>query len=440
MDTKKICFVLDGCAAHDDEFERIRKNLEGKYEKIHNILEADVIIQFFCAITCASIEDYFKEMSYLKAVKKVNKNAKLIICGCASEVINFKKLYPFVDYCIGRTNINEKVLEILKEEDIIGDDLFVHINKASATINICDGCNNRCSFCKVHYMPLKLKSKPIEQIIKEVYKAIELGAKEIMLFGMNSTQYGIDLYKRPMLSELLKKILQINNEILIDLRGITLKDITPELYEIIKNEERIWKIQLESQSASPIIRKKMNLSSTVEELEYALDTFSNKVYRTNFIVGHPYETEIEFQKTLDFIRRKNIWYTSVAIYMNTPGTLSANMPQVSEEDKEKRENELFDLVFELKKNFFNTYVIGKEIKFYAIGVTYLGNEKRFIIYGFGKGISCKVLINFDDTPENKSKISRIQKFKELTVKILEVLTYSDSDQGVVLQGEFSEEV
>ena len=99
MDTKKICFILQGCAEHKEEFQRILKNLEEKYEEVKNPVKADVIVQYFCAITSYSVEQIYGQMQFLKAIKRLRPHMKLIVCGCAAEVIDFKKLYPMVDFC-----------------------------------------------------------------------------------------------------------------------------------------------------------------------------------------------------------------------------------------------------------------------------------------------------------------------------------------------------
>lgn len=434
MDTKKICIFRYGCAAHADTFQQLIKNLEGKYEETTNPMEADVIIQYFCAHTSYVIEQIYGQMQCLKAIKEICPHIKLIICGCAAEVIDFKKLYPIVDFCSKRENMLKNILQFLQEPYITEEfDIIINKEMGHSSITIATGCNGKCSFCKWKYLPMRLRSKPKEQIISEIRVAIEAGAGKITLFAHNSIQYGVDLYAKPMLLDLLKEILSNTQDVLFRVSGITVADMTEELCEFIKNSNRIHSMQLESQSASNLVRKKMNLASTVEQLEYVLDSFTNKAFLTTFMIGYPYEGEAEFQETIDFIKRKKLWNAKIVNYVNTPGIVSSKMPQVSEEEINERIKVAIKTVIGLRKEFFGN-LIGKTIKAYVIRGEYYENE-RFELVFEGKEIRCTIRVIVAYTREIKERIDHLEWFDECDIRIVRILGYFTTNQEVELEGE-----
>lgn len=337
-----------GCGITRQGFERILKSLGEDYVKTTNIFNADIIIQYFCILSKDCLNPVADIMAFLKQLKAYKLNCKIIVGGCAATVIDFKKIYPFIDGVFDKFEMVPKVLSMLgleEKKDIIP----VPIGERRAEIVVSSGCNRHCSFCKKGYMPMEYQSVPMEEILRQVQYATENRVRYLALLGENLTEYGVDLYKEKKLVELLKEILKVGKFIKgITLGGIVIEEMTPELIEFIAKEPRIHTVQLEIQSLIPEVRKAMNIDSSIDKVLKVMDRLSHKAILSNIMVGHPGETQEGFKKQLELVRNHNLYFIQVNKFDNTPGTKSYEMEQIPEKLVEKRIMELARVVVQLR--------------------------------------------------------------------------------------------
>lgn len=358
----KVCFIESGCPNHE-EFKALKSNCIKRHEVINNPCKADVIIQFFCAITEKTVDVLVHELAFIKKAKK--KDAIYVACGCIVDALGkeFFKTLEIVDYVYEVSEI-VKIADILKIESISYDEIYLE-NKNLASVVISEGCNNRCSFCKVHYLNSKLKSKPMDKIIEQINGYVKRGVKEIAITGLNTTQYGLDLYGEKKLAELLRLVSQIKEIKKIDLYSVAIQDLNEEIITEIESNDKIELVEVCIQSGSDKTLKSMNIRFSSSYAEMVIKRFSHKTIRTAIIVGFPGENRREFEKSVDFIKRNNLWQIFCNPYMDTPGTPSYDM-----KDKKEtmyRHNAVLKVAEQLKEKHLKT-LIGKRIKGYITQV------------------------------------------------------------------------
>lgn len=394
----KVCFIESGCPNHE-EFKALKSNCIKRYEVINNPCKADVIIQFFCAITGKTIDVLVHELAFIKKVKK--KDAIYVACGCIVDALGkeFFQTLGIVDYVYEIREIIQ-IADILKINSISYDEIYLE-NKYMASVVIQEGCNNRCSFCKVHYLNSKLKSKPMDKIIEQINGFVKRGVKIIAITGLNTTQYGLDLYGEKRLAELLRQVSQIEEIKRIDLYSVAIQDLNEEIITEIESNDKIEVVETVIQSGSDKTLKGMNIRFSSSYAEMVINRLHHKTIRTAIIVGFPGENRKEFEKSIDFIKRNNLWQIFCNPYMDTPGTPSYNM-----EDKKEpmaRHHAVLKIVEQLREKYLKT-LIGKRINGYITEVNqYLDCDVAILEPRGFKGsievIMDKNSFDFDDIKE-----------------------------------------
>lgn len=270
---------------------------------------ADIVI----VNTCAFINDAKKEAidTILEmASLKEKKLKKLIVTGCFAERYGKIADMPEVDLFLDikeEKNIVDHIAMLCGEETpycpSVGRILTTPAHYAY--LKIADGCNNRCAFCAIPFIRGAYVSTPIEELVKEAKTLLNNGVKEIILVAQDTTNYGMDLYKERRLKDLLCELVKL------DFWKIRLLYTYPELIddellELIAKEDKIAKyLDIPMQHIDNNILKKMNRRSSEESLRSLILHIRKKcpqiAVRSTFIVGFPYEQEVEHQKLLDFI-------------------------------------------------------------------------------------------------------------------------------------------
>ena len=337
-----------GCGIPRQGFERILKSACEDYVKTTNPFNADIIVQYFCILSKDCLNTVADVMAFLKQFKNYKPECKIIVGGCAETVIDFKKIYPFIDGAFDKFEMVPQVLSMLGKEEK-KNIISMPIENRRAEILVSSGCNRHCSFCKKGYMPMEYHSVPMEEILYQVRYATENRVRYLALVGENLTEYGIDLYQKRMIVELLKEILNVGKFIKgITLGGIVIEEMTPELIELIAKEPRIHTVQLEIQSLIPEVRKAMNIDPSIDKVLRVMDRLSNKAILSNIMVGHPGETESGFKKQLELVKKHNLYFIQVNKFDNTPGTKSYEMEQIPDKIVERRIMELAKVVVQLR--------------------------------------------------------------------------------------------
>lgn len=389
---KNVGIISLGCPKNSIDSEKMLALLKEKgYNIVNDEKKADIII----INTCAFIEDAKKEsIEYIIQMGELKKKRLkyLIATGCLSERYNKEliKELPELDAVIGTgdfTQIVDVIEEVKKGKkvlkyghpDLLNDEGIPRILTTPpyyAYLKIAEGCSNACSFCIIPKLRGKYKSRKMENIIEEAQELARKGVKELIIIAQDTTKYGIDLYKKLMLPQLLRELSKIEELKWIRLLYAYPDSVTDELIEEIKNNEKIVKyIDIPLQHSSESVLKRMNRGTTrrkIEEVISKLRSIPGMVIRTTFIVGFPGETEEEFEDLKNFIKEKRFEKVGVFTYSREEGTKSYYMkPQIRKKVKLKRQEELME--------------IQKQIS-YEFNMSKIGTKLEVLIEGFEDGV------------------------------------------------------
>lgn len=360
----KVSIITLGCKQNKYESDCMANLLkENGFEVIEGMDVADIYIINTCAVTSEAEK---KSRQFISKCLKLNKNAKIIICGCASE--KDKEQFERKDnvFSIIGTEGKEKILDYIKtsikEKNPLNTDYCSPIDPCKTStrehIKIQDGCNNFCSYCIIPYLRGRSRSRNLEDIIREAEK-ISLRSKEIVLTGIDISSYKID--GKLALSILMDRLKNI--PVQIRLGSLEVNVITDELLKILKNMPNFAPhFHLSLQSGDNEILKKMNR-------HYTADDFYNKVclirkyfplanITTDVIVGFAGESDEQFENTKKFIQKVGFSYVHIFPYSKREGTRAYAFEDLDMSIKKKR----VDILEEVNKNLSRNYLsqfIGK---------------------------------------------------------------------------------
>ena len=326
--------------------------------------DADILIVNTCAFILSAKEESITTILNLAEYKQSGRCRALIVAGCLGQLYKRELLeeMPEVDAIIGTgawNRIMEAIAETLSgrrviligEREIIYDSKTPRIRTTptyTAYVKISEGCNNRCSFCSIPLIRGRQISRPIEDIKAEVENLVAQGVKEINLIAQDTTAYGIDLYGKPQLVELLRELVKS------DVHWIRIlytypRRFTDELIELIANEPKICKyVDLPLQHASNKILKSMNRPDTRESIEALLKKLRAKipgvVIRSTFIVGFPGETEEDFGELKNFLQEQRLDKVGIFTYSQEENTPAYDFPdQILEYVMQERYHDLMSM-------------------------------------------------------------------------------------------------
>ena len=427
---KKICILNQGCHGHLMEFRKLINSLEGIYELTNFPGKADLIIQYFCSISQTKIAEIARELAYLSKIKK--EDAILIICGCATKVMGAQLFLSldFVDYVIGRENISENILTILGYKSVPG--YYLGDDTKSFFFNIAGGCRKKggwCTFCKQNYMRIPVKSMKMEDILQQAKDVTKTGnIYRIVLGGLNICNYGIDMEDRkPKLHLLIKRLAEIPGVKVIDLFSLTAADMYEELIEEIATNDKVRTVELGVQSGCNKMLKVMNTGSTKEGIQMLLDRLSHKAMKSIIVVGHPGETREDLQETLDFVISNNLWYMQVSPFINTEGTPSYNMKQLSREEYEYNVRIAEETVWKLRKDFLDG-LVGSTMLAYIVGGEVDSKEDTANIYMAAKEHRINFILTVRNFSTSKYTIffEEQEEYNLVKVWVKEVADYEEA--------------
>lgn len=373
---KKIALISHGCAKNLVDSELMLGTLaQNGYEITLNEDESDIVI----INTCSFIHDAEKE-SVDSILEMINEGKKVIIAGCLAQKHGdeLKKAIPEISGMIGATDFG-KIVEVIKSIEN-GEEYVQEVNEtpeynypesvtrqqitvgSSSYIKIADGCNYRCGYCIIPYLRGDYRSRKMENIIDEAKSLVKKGVTEIILIAQDTTGYGIDIYKKPMLPELLRELNKIEGLGWIRIMYAYPTQMKDELLDAIAECDKVVKyIDIPLQHSHPDMLKRMNRPAFDyrEMIENIRKRIPNVAIRTAFIVGYPGETEEEFEHLYEFIKDMKFNKLGVFEYSREKGTPSYNMkPQISKKVMKKRRNKLMELQQGISKSI-NESFIGK---------------------------------------------------------------------------------
>ena len=359
----------------------IQKFKEAGYEIVDFSEKADIYIINTCTVT--SIADK-KSRQFLRQAKKLNSNSVVVAVGCYVQVAKEKlEKIPEIDLCLGtneKPNIVsyvEKFLKNKKKENNI-EDVFknpeysdfgdiTYTEKTRAVIKVQDGCDRFCSYCIIPYARGRVRSRKPENVIKEITDIAKKGIKEVVITGIHVASYGKDFKNNYYLIDLLEDINKISGIERMRLGSIEPLLITDEFIERISKLEKVCHhFHLSLQSGNNETLKRMNRRYTIEEFEKVVDrirrSYNDSILTTDIIVGFPGETDEEFEKTYEFLRKIKFYKMHIFKYSIRQGTEASKMPnQILPEIKDKRSKKLLELSDKQEKEYLNSY-IGKTVE------------------------------------------------------------------------------
>jgi ribosomal protein S12 methylthiotransferase len=374
MTNKKINIVTLGCSKNVVDSEKLLKQLSaGGYDVIYDSDDTSagtVIIN-----TCGFINDAKEEsidtiLRFVKA-KEAGKINNLYVMGCLAEryVDALKHEIPEVKRYFGVNNMNDILNELgvdlrkdlLTRRTLTGPGHFAYLK-------ISEGCDRTCSFCAIPGIRGKYVSRPVEELVTEAQSLADNGVKELILIAQDLSYYGLDLYKKQALPELLEELLKIKSVEWIRLHYLYPANFPMELIPLINNNRRICRyIDIPVQHITDNMLGLMKRSHKRQETEYVLNTLRNEipdaVIRTTLIAGHPGETEAEFQELKDFIASFRFDRLGVFAYSHEEDTYSYSNYEddIPSEVKESRVAELMELQQNISSEL-NKLLVGRSFK------------------------------------------------------------------------------
>ncbi|PKM50808.1 MAG: tRNA (N(6)-L-threonylcarbamoyladenosine(37)-C(2))-methylthiotransferase MtaB [Firmicutes bacterium HGW-Firmicutes-7] len=372
----KVSFHTLGCKVNQYETDAIMELFEQRgFEVIDFNEPADICIINTCTVT--NIADK-KSRKMLSKGKSINSNAIVVAMGCYAQIAEKKlKDNEDIDLIIGNTKKNQ-IVDLVEEyirehkkysliEDMTHNVPYEEMwiskidDKKRAHIKIQDGCNQFCSYCIIPYTRGRVRSRNPENIIKEVSQLVEKGYKEIVLTGIHLASYGLDDYGYKLI-DLLIELNELNG-----LERIRLGSLEPTLMtvdfinQIVQLNKLCPHFHLSLQSGCDDVLKRMNRHyDTKEYYESVLNlrkAYDKPAITTDIIVGFPGETEIEFQETIDFVKR--IGFADIHIFKYSPreGTKAAAIKQqIKEEVKNHRSKVLGSIRNQLHYNYLEQFI------------------------------------------------------------------------------------
>ena len=376
----KIALINHGCAKNLVDSELMLGLLASKG---HDITLDENEAQIVIINTCSFIHDAEKE-SVQSILQMVEKGKKVIVTGCLPQKYNeeLKDAIPEICAMVGTSNIREIVGIVDKVADEANEEYISCVSEkpeyvypenverqqitmgASSYVKIADGCNYHCGYCIIPNLRGIYHSRPIENIVEEVKSLVAKGVAEIVLIAQDTTSYGLDLYKKQMLPELLKELNKIENLSWIRIMYAYPSQMTDELIDTIAKCDKVVKyIDLPLQHSDKIILENMRRPAfDYEELINKIrERIPGVAIRTAFIVGYPGETDEQFEHLYEFVKKMRFDKMGVFEYSREKNTASYEMSdQVPAKIKHERYKKLMALQQEISYEINQSY-IGKTL-------------------------------------------------------------------------------
>ena len=433
----KVGFVSLGCSKNLVDTEKtIGIFKANNYEIVNNPKEAEVIVINTCGFIEPAKEEAINTILEMAEYKK-KKCKYLIVMGCLVERYKdeLAKAIPEVDLWIKYSEYDslwEKIEDLLSESSNSNKDNSNYRKNSSvesknnnvknensrnadknlkniqteenetankyndfwnveervistgenfAYLKIADGCSNRCTYCAIPYIRGSQKSRKMEDIIKEANKLVSQGYKELILIAQDTTKYGVDIYGKPRLAELLQELCKIEKLHWIRFLYAYPETIDEELIKVVKENEKICKyFDIPIQHISDSILKKMNRKTSKKQITELLEKIRTQIpevtLRTSLIVGFPGETNDDFKELQEFVSQAKFDKLGAFMYSKEEGTPAEKLPnQIHRNTKKSRYNKIMQEQQKIsKQNLENK--IGKT---YDVLIEEISFDKKFLI-------------------------------------------------------------
>ena len=364
---KTYAMMVLGCKVNDYEATYTRENMNKYFEEVSFKEKADIYLIFTCCVTNTAEA---KTRKFIHDARRNNENAFIVAIGCLAQIKPSDKVFEDVDLIIGSDSKDELVSLILAEKklnnvhEVISDnfeELYIesYPTKSRSFLKIQDGCNQYCSYCIIPYARGRQRSGNHNSLINQA-KLLANKNKEIVLTGIHTGRYFDGEYN---LFDLLKELSKIDNLETIRLSSIEINEISDEIIDLIKNNDKFAKhLHIPVQSCDNTILSLMNRPYTIEEykdrINYIRSKINNISISTDLIVGFPNETDELFNNTLNNLKDIKFSFIHVFPYSRKTGTKADKMDNhIDPKIKKARVRQAIDLsseyYLEYKKNFLD---------------------------------------------------------------------------------------
>ena len=402
---KKVAMVSLGCAKNQVDAEQMLCLLhEAGYEVTTEVEYSDVTIVNTCGFIESAKSEAIQEILELGLLKNEGKIGKILVTGCLSQRYKDELMeeLPEVDGILGCGSYGEIVSAV---DDVLGGDrprCFGDINGELeelgrvlttpdyyAYLKIAEGCDNHCAFCVIPSLRGKYRSRKFEDLIEEAKILASDGVKELIVIAQDTSRYGIDLYGRRRLSELLRELCKIDGFHWIRVHYLYPDEMDEELIDTIAQEEKICSyLDIPIQHCNDEILKHMNRRGNKEYLEGLLPHLREKipglVLRTSLISGLPGEGEAEFEELCEFLKKHRMERVGCFAFSPEEGTPAAKMDYPDREVAEKRA----EIIGELQSRIMDDY-----------NASMLGKTVEVLVEGYDRLAECQFGRTYADSPE-----------------------------------------
>ena len=367
---KKINIVTLGCSKNEYDSEVLMGQLQANKKEVVHEGVGDIVVINTCGFIDNAKEESINTILEYVDLKEQGEVEKVFVTGCLSERYkpDLEAEIPNVDQYFGTRDLPLllKALGADYKHELVGERLTT-TPRHYAYLKIAEGCDRPCSFCAIPLMRGGNISKPIEELVIEAKKLAKKGTKELILIAQDLTYYGLDLYKRRALADLLKELVKVDGVEWIRLHYAFPSGFPEDVLEVIKKEKKVCNyLDIPLQHISTDILKSMRRGTTKEKTNALLDKFRQYVpdmaIRTTLIVGYPGETEEHFNEMKEWVKEQRFDRLGCFTYSHEENThaylLEDDVPQ---EVKEQRVEEIMEIQTQISYEL-NQEKIGKQFR------------------------------------------------------------------------------
>ncbi len=382
----RIGAISLGCDKNRVDSEKMLARLSsGGHIIVSDASEADILIVNTCAFIDKAKEESIDEILWAISEKNDGAVKHVIVCGCLAQryADDLKAEFPEVDAILGVGNYDEilgAIERISKGERVTATackDLFFEKRVLTtpyhyAYLKIADGCDNHCTYCAIPSIRGKYRSESIDNLLSEAKILSDDGVKELILVAQDVTRYGVDFDGKPHLTELVRKLEELDFE-WIRLLYLEPEMVDDELIEFIANEPKIVKyMDIPFQHIDSAVLKRMNRHTDEQSTRELVKKVkaAGITLRTTFICGFPGESEEAHRLLCEFVREGNLDFAGFFAYSREEGTPADRLGgHIDEAEKERRENELCEIQQEVISKR-NARLKGSVVKVIYDGIDY----------------------------------------------------------------------
>lgn len=374
MRKNTIDIITLGCSKNLVDSEKLMKQLESNGYKVTHDSEnpqGEIAVINTCGFIGDAKEESINMILEFCQAKEEGRLKKLYVMGCLSEryLQELQVEIPQVDKFYGKFNWNELLSDLGKVyHSEFAIERHLTTPKHYAYLKISEGCDRKCSYCAIPIITGRHVSRPMEEILDEVRLLVSEGVKEFQVIAQELTYYGVDLYKKQMLPELIDRMAKIPGVEWIRLHYAYPAHFPTDLFRVMRENPNVCKyMDIALQHISDNMLLKMRRHVTKAETYALIEQFRNEVpgihLRTTLMVGHPGETEQDFEELKEFVRKVRFDRMGAFGYSEEEGTYSAKQYEdnVPQEIKQQRLDELMEIQQEISSELSQAK-IGKEMK------------------------------------------------------------------------------